>query len=615
LRILLLLLSAAALWAQIPVVTTIAGSVDDKGGVRGYAGDGGPAVTAALALANVQNECDPQRYEQNSHIFVDGAGDLYFADSNNHRIRRISPEGIITTVAGSGDRPTTNARCEPTSAIGDGGPARDARLYNPSSVIVLANGNLVIADQQNNRIRQVTPTGSISTIAGSGAHNLYAPGIPATASPMDWPAGLAVDAEGLIYFSEVHGNRIGRINSNGRLSTIAGNGFPGSGGDGGQATLAQLRRPTGITIDANGTLYIADTGNHRVRKVAAGTITTIAGTGTAGFSGDGSAATGAMLDSPLDVKVDSRGNVYIADAGNHRVRRIDPDGIITTVAGTGEPGRAEDFANASGSSFHSPSAIAIDSLDDLYVVDWQNYQIRKVTLSGLPAISRGGIVNAASRAPFPAPVAPGSLIEIRGLNFSSQVATAGLPLPTELGGVFIELNGNPIPIVSISPTRIVAQLPPGLEAGSGSAVVRTESTSSNAMRVQLEAAAPGIFQLPDSKRAIARNHDGETANGAETPEERGNTVLLQITGAGAVTPQVEAGQAAPREPRAVPVLPVTATVGGVEADVAEAYLQPGTVGVARVRIRIPSGIEPGDEVPVVIRVGGQESNVATISVR
>jgi uncharacterized protein (TIGR03437 family) len=307
--------------------------------------------------------------------------------------------------------------------------------------------------------------------------------------------------------------------------------------------------------------------------------------------------------------------VYIADAGNHRVRRIDPDGIITTVAGTGEPGRAEDFANASGSSFHSPSAIAIDSLDDLYVVDWQNYQIRKVTLSGLPAISRGGIVNAASRAPFPAPVAPGSLIEIRGLNFSSQVATAGLPLPTELGGVFIELNGNPIPIVSISPTRIVAQLPPGLEAGSGSAVVRTESTSSNAMRVQLEAAAPGIFQLPDSKRAIARNHDGETANGAETPEERGNTVLLQITGAGAVTPQVEAGQAAPREPRAVPVLPVTATVGGVEADVAEAYLQPGTVGVARVRIRIPSGIEPGDEVPVVIRVGGQESNVATISVR
>jgi uncharacterized protein (TIGR03437 family) len=145
--------------------------------------------------------------------------------------------------------------------------------------------------------------------------------------------------------------------------------------------------------------------------------------------------------------------------------------------------------------------------------------------------------------------------------------------------------------------------------------VRTESTSSNAMRIQVASAAPGIFQVLDGRQAVARNHDGETANGPEAPEERGNTVVVQVTGAGSVMPQVEAGQPAPLDPLAVPVSPVTATVGGVEADVIEAYLAPGTVGIARVRIRIPPGVETGNEVSLMIRVGGQESNVATISVR
>jgi len=588
---------AASVCGQIPVVTTVAGSSGEQGPVRGFSGDDGPATAAALGLANVQNECDPQRFEQNSHLFVSPAGDLYLADSNNHRIRRVSPEGIITTVVGSGERPTINARCEPTSPIGDGGQARDARLYGPSSVLLLSNGNLIIADQQNNRIRQVTPAGIITTIAGSGAHNLYAPGIPAIASPMDWPGALAVDAEGQIYFTELHGNRIGRINTNGRLSTIAGNGFPGSGGDGAQATLAQLRRPAGIAIDRNGVLYIADTGNHRIRRVTAGVITTIAGTGTAGFSGDGESAVSAMLDNPMDVKVDSRGNVYIADTGNHRVRRIDSAGVITTLGGNGDPGAGADYTAASESSFNSPSALAIDSKDDLYIVDWQNYQIRKVTLGGQPAISPGGVLHAASLAPFPAPVAPGSLIVIRGLNLApEEISVDKAPWPAELGGVSVQWNGTPIPLSSISATQIAAQAPVHIEAGIASITVRTPTGSSNAMNVRVELAAPGIYPRQPE------------------PVERGGTIVLRVTGIGAVTPAVEAGHAAPEDPLAIPLTPLTATIAGVEAEVLEVSLIPGTVGLAQVKLRIPTNID-GGELPVVIRMAGQESNVATIAVR
>src|SRR6185436_4377063 len=148
---------ASGACAQTPVISTIAGAIDDQGIViRGFGGDEGPAGNASLSLANVQNECDPGRFEQTSHLFVDSAGAVYLADSNNQRIRRITPDGVITTVAGSGDRPAINARCEPTSAPGDGGPATQARLFNPSDAVLHPNGNLIIADQQNNRIRQVS---------------------------------------------------------------------------------------------------------------------------------------------------------------------------------------------------------------------------------------------------------------------------------------------------------------------------------------------------------------------------------------------------------------------------------------------------------------------------
>src|SRR5262249_19600101 len=149
-----------------------------------------PAAASLISLANLRNKCGGGIYEQTSHLSVDSKGNIYFADSENHRIRRIDPAGIITTLAGTGEGTITNALCEPSGAVGDGAAATTARLLNPADAVMHPNGNLIIADQQNNRIRQVSPQGTISTIAGSGMHNVYAPNIPATLSPMDWPGAL-----------------------------------------------------------------------------------------------------------------------------------------------------------------------------------------------------------------------------------------------------------------------------------------------------------------------------------------------------------------------------------------------------------------------------------------
>src|SRR5688572_9725555 len=181
-RILLVLLAVSTLAAQTGIITTIAGT-----GQRGFDGDGGPATQARIALANLQNECDPAQFEQLSHLVVDSSGVVWFTDSANHRIRRITPQGGISTFAGVGQRPDINSRCEPTGNIGDNGPASQARLYTPADLVLHPNGNVIIVDEQNNRIRQVTPAGQISTIVGSGLHQFYAP-VSATSSGMDWPS-------------------------------------------------------------------------------------------------------------------------------------------------------------------------------------------------------------------------------------------------------------------------------------------------------------------------------------------------------------------------------------------------------------------------------------------
>jgi hypothetical protein len=232
----------------VGTISTIAGNTPPDGSPsRGFSGDDGPATSATLGLANVQNECDPARFEQMSGISVDQSGNVYVADSNNHRIRRIAPSGTISTVAGSGS-PPPSARCVPTggaAGAGEGGPARSARLYGPADVTFALNGDMIIVDQINNRIRRVDSTGTITTIVGSNLHQFFSPGTPSTVSGIDWPASAAYDSQGNLYFSELHSHRIGRIAPGNTLSTIAGNGFPGIAGDGGPAGSSQLSNPSG----------------------------------------------------------------------------------------------------------------------------------------------------------------------------------------------------------------------------------------------------------------------------------------------------------------------------------------------------------------------------------
>jgi uncharacterized protein (TIGR03437 family) len=552
--------------AQTGIVTTIAGT-----GIAGFSGDGGPAAKAAIALANVQNQCDPNRFEQTSHIAVDAKGNIYFADSNNQRVRRIDPAGMITTIAGDGAAPAGNCASF---------PAGSAHLYNPADVIALANGGVAIADQQNNRILQISATGAMTTLAGNGLHNLFAPGIPATSSPMDWPAALAVDAAGLLYFSELHSNRIGRINANGTLATVAGNGFPGT---------ATLTKPAGIAIDAAGSVLIADTGNHRIRRVTpGGTLSTIAGTGAQSFCGDGGPALSACFDTPMDVKVDARGNIYVADTGNHRVRRIDPSGNVTTVAGTGAPGRGPDNVAATASALNSPCAIALDANGDLYIVDWQNFLIRKVSF---PAIAAGGIVDGAS---FSAPPAPGGIFSLFGANFSAGTeAFTTVPLPTSLAGVSLEVNGTAVPLYLVSPGQINAQLPFEVAPGTASAVIVTPGGRTAPVNFQVAAAAPAIFLAVSA----------------------GNAVTAYVTGLGAVSPPVPTGSAAPLDVLSYAQATVTATLGGIPAAVQFAGLAPGFVGLGQVNVVVPGDAPKGDAVPLVLEINGQKSKPAPVAIR
>ncbi|ANZ15315.1 RICIN domain-containing protein [Streptomyces noursei] len=342
-----------------PPISTFAGT-----GVGGFAGDNGPAVSAQ------------SRYPYG--VAVDSAGTLYFSEFGNHRVRRITTDGKISTVVGTGTK----------GFSGDCGPAVSAQLNLPRGVAVDSAGAVYIADSDNHRVRKVTADGKISTVAGTGTKGFSGDGGPATAAQLDDPRGVAVDSTGVLYVSEYNNRRVRKITTDGKISTVAGTGTAGSDGDGGPAISAQLSRPRGMEVGRAGELYIADEGNHRVRKVTAdGKISTVAGTGTAGFTGDDGPATAAQLDRPFEVTVDSIGTLYIGDYGNHRVRKVTADGKISTVAGTGTAGFTGDDGPATSAQLNKPIGVVVNRVGTLYIADHANNRVRKVALpkrAGLP---------------------------------------------------------------------------------------------------------------------------------------------------------------------------------------------------------------------------------------
>jgi uncharacterized protein (TIGR03437 family) len=306
-------------------------------------------------------------------VAVDGGGNVYVADIGNHMVVRIAKDGTLTVVAGNGK----------PGFSGDGGPATHASLNTPIGVALDAAGNLFIADEFNQRIRRVGTDGTIATIAGTGGQGFGGDGGPATAAPLLYPYGGVVDKAGSYYFADALNHRIRKVAADGTISTVAGNGTAGFSGDGGSALNAQITTPNAVTMDAAGNLLISDTGNHRVRKVSAGgTISTIAGNGTAGFSGDGGPAAGASLNTPHGVAADAAGNVYITDQVNERVRKVAPDGTITTFAGTGVEDFTGDGGPAKNAALNFPFYVAADTAGNVYIADTNNFRVRKVGADG-----------------------------------------------------------------------------------------------------------------------------------------------------------------------------------------------------------------------------------------
>jgi sugar lactone lactonase YvrE len=340
--------------ARTGIINTVAGNGDTNWG------DNGPAIAA--------------QFYYPYGIALDAAGNLFIADTENQRIRKVTAAtGVITTVAGSGR----------WGDSGDGGPAALAAFRRLFDVAVDPSGNLFIPDTENSRIRKVTATtGRIETLAGSGDEGFSGDGGAATAARFDHPYGIALDSAGNLYIADTENQRIRKVTAaTGVITTVAGNGKYGFSGDGGPATAAMLAEPDAVAVDAVGNLYIVDTDNNRIRRVAAatGVITTVAGNGDGDFYGDGGPATSAALWSPRGVALDSGGNLYIADTYNNRIRRVAAaTGVITTVAGNGFNTYSGDNGPAGSASLNIPSRVAIDAAGNLIVVDWGNERIRAV---------------------------------------------------------------------------------------------------------------------------------------------------------------------------------------------------------------------------------------------
>jgi len=611
-------------------------------------------------------------------VAADGTGDLYIADSGNDRIQFLTSSGLQSTLPGAGrDLALDGAGnlyiaswsrlLQLTSALvlqtlagdgsysfrGDGASAASARLNGPVALALDSAGTLYIADRNNCRVRLVTPSGIIGTAAGDGSSG------PAS-TQLSFPAGVAVDDTGTVDIADQDNDRIQQMPAPGTIMTLAGTGTPGFNGDGLAATATELFSPGALALAGDHTLYFVDKGNQRVRKLAAdgiistviqgaaagvavdgsgniyvadaglhsveridshGQVTVLAGTGTAGFAGDGGPAVSAQLNSPSGLAVDSQGNVYIADTGNGRIRMIGADGTMRTIAGNGTADFDGDGGPALSAAFNTPMGLAVDATGNLFVSDFGNNRIRKLSPVLVAAEQTTPLVveNAASM--VAGPIAPGEMVSIFGLGIGPVTPSSGTldssgMIATDLAQTMVLFDDAAAPLFYVRDSQINVQAPYEI-AGKRTVDVEVffQGQSRGKVTVPVAASAPAIFTVSaGTGLAIAVNEDG-TLNSPVEPAARGSIVTLYATGDGVENPAAVDGQPA-AEPLPKPTLPVTLTVGGYPADILFAGAAPGFAGLLLINARVPSGPASTGSVPVVLRIGTASSQTGvTLAVR
>jgi uncharacterized protein (TIGR03437 family) len=481
-----------------------------------------------------------------------------------------------------------------------------------------ASGNVYIADAFNRRVRKVSATGTVTTVAGNGTCCGHTgDGGPATGAQIGTPAGLAVDASGNLYISDIYNNVVRMVTAAGTISTVAGNGTYGYAGDGGPATSAEFRDPYGLAADGAGNLYIADTYNYRVRVVsAAGTVTTVAGTGSCCFGGDGGKATSAFLDVPYGVAVDAAGDLYISDYGNSRIREV-IGGIISTVAGDGSGGLSGDGGTGIGATLQNPWGIAVDSSGTIAFADYYNNALRLLTPAGTQPVLSIASVHTGS-------FAPGQT----GVTYSLTVSNAATAGPTAGAVTVTETAPAGLTLTSIAGTGwtctagAVCTRPDVLASGSSypPLIVTANVAATAPSQMTNQASASGGGALAPA-RALDLTAIAAASMSANAPQPTGG--IANAASAGQATPSVVspgayvaiygAGLAGAGNPSAA-TLPLPATLNGTQASLGGLPMPLLYAGPGQINALVPQGLKPNASYPLVVTVGSVPSAPVMLAV-
>jgi uncharacterized protein (TIGR03437 family) len=575
----------------------------------------GALLTIPMIAQNINTVGGNSSWGDVQNVTVDANGNLFVADVNKSVVYKVDRFGSTTTVAGTGTR----------GYSGDGALATSAQLNEPAGTAVTADGTLYITEYGNHRIRKVATNGIITTYAGTGVLGFSGDGGPASAAKIYAPLSIIVDKDGNLYFTDIGNYRVRKISPNGTISTVAGTGkCPTQSGNGGPATSADSC-PGFLAIGGpDNSLYFTDDGDlrlfgyPRIRKVSPnGTITTVAGGFTSGFSGDGGAATAALIRGASGVAVDPVGNIYISDAADARIRKVDVNGIINTYAGTGSGGAAGDGGPAIKAQINQPVGMALDSDGNLYFADRLNVKIRKISPPPLPAISfnSAAIPSFIGKADF----GSNTYVEIYGTNLSTTTRTwagsdfTGPNAPTSLDGVSVTVNNKPAFVYFVSPGQININTPDDTATGPVNIQVKTQIGFSNTGAANRARVSPTLqsvtaFNIGGKQYVVAQTPDFKafigtpgTVQGVNFVKAKpGDTVLIYALGCGPTNPATQAGVVASQNSPLA--LPFQLKIGGVPASVSFGGIIAGSIGLYQFNVTVPS-VSAGDQ-PIELLVDG-----------